>query len=77
MATCPDPVDRRRTLVWPVTAAEAKQLGLVGHVVPDGQALDKALKIASQLEANGPSLWRPFCGPCASRRASSARCAGT
>jgi enoyl-CoA hydratase len=37
-----------------ITAAEAKALGLVGHVVPDGQALDKALEIARTIAANGP-----------------------
>src|SRR3954462_5958191 len=35
-----------------VTAAEAKQIGLIGHVVPDGQALDKALEIAELIAAN-------------------------
>src|SRR5690606_33243743 len=29
-----------------VTAAEAKEIGLIGHVVPDGTALDKALELA-------------------------------
>ena len=29
-----------------IRAAEAKEIGLIGHVVPDGQALDKALEIA-------------------------------
>ncbi|QIS01433.1 crotonase/enoyl-CoA hydratase family protein [Nocardia brasiliensis] len=37
-----------------VTAAEAKQIGLIGHVVPDGGALDKALELAAQIAANGP-----------------------
>jgi enoyl-CoA hydratase/carnithine racemase len=37
-----------------VTAAEAKEIGLIGHVVPDGQALDKALEIAATIAANGP-----------------------
>jgi enoyl-CoA hydratase len=37
-----------------ITAAEAKQIGLVGHVVPDGQALNKALEIADLIAANGP-----------------------
>jgi enoyl-CoA hydratase len=37
-----------------IKAAEAKELGLIGHVVPDGQALDKALEIAEQIAANGP-----------------------
>jgi enoyl-CoA hydratase len=37
-----------------VTAPEAKEIGLIGHVVPDGQALDKALEIAAMIAANGP-----------------------
>jgi enoyl-CoA hydratase len=37
-----------------VTAAEALSIGLIGHVVPDGQALDKALEIADAIAANGP-----------------------
>ncbi|MCW4355716.1 crotonase/enoyl-CoA hydratase family protein [Hoyosella sp. YIM 151337] len=37
-----------------ITAAEAKDIGLIGHVVPDGTALDKALEIAEQICANGP-----------------------
>ena len=37
-----------------VTATEAKEIGLIGHVVPDGSALDKALEIADQIAANGP-----------------------
>jgi enoyl-CoA hydratase len=37
-----------------ITAPEAKALGLVGHVVPDGQALDKAMEIARTIAANGP-----------------------
>ena len=37
-----------------VTAAEALRIGLIGHVVPDGQALPKALEIAAQIAANGP-----------------------
>lgn len=37
-----------------VPAPEAKELGLIGHVVPDGQALDKALEIAESISANGP-----------------------
>nr|WP_238993300.1 enoyl-CoA hydratase-related protein [Nocardioides caldifontis] len=37
-----------------VRADEAKQLGLVGHVVPDGTALEKALEIAEAIAANGP-----------------------
>lgn len=37
-----------------ITAQEALRFGLIGHVVPDGQALDKALEIAEQVNANGP-----------------------
>ncbi|MGI5128142.1 crotonase/enoyl-CoA hydratase family protein [Pseudonocardia sp. CA-107938] len=37
-----------------ITAPEALQLGLIGHVVPDGKALDKALELAELVAANGP-----------------------
>jgi enoyl-CoA hydratase len=37
-----------------ITAAEALQHGLVGHVVPDGQALAKAKEIAATICENGP-----------------------
>lgn len=37
-----------------IRAAEAKELGLIGHVVPDGQALDKAKEIAAVICQNGP-----------------------
>jgi enoyl-CoA hydratase len=37
-----------------IRAAEAKEIGLIGHVVPDGQALAKALELAEQIAANGP-----------------------
>jgi enoyl-CoA hydratase len=37
-----------------ITAAEALQIGLIGHVVPDGQALARALEIADMIAANGP-----------------------
>ncbi|MEV0703154.1 crotonase/enoyl-CoA hydratase family protein [Saccharopolyspora sp. NPDC050389] len=37
-----------------IFAPEAKELGLIGHVVPDGQALDKALELAELITANGP-----------------------
>jgi enoyl-CoA hydratase len=37
-----------------LTAAEAKEIGLIGHVVPDGQALPKALELAEMIAANGP-----------------------
>lgn len=35
-------------------AAEAKDIGLIGHVVPDGQALDKAMELARMIGANAP-----------------------
>src|SRR5699024_6365327 len=35
-------------------AEEAKEIGLVGHVVPDGEALDKAMELAGMVAANGP-----------------------
>lgn len=38
----------------PVTALEAKEIGLVGRVVPDGTALDAALAVAHQVAACGP-----------------------
>ena len=38
----------------PVTAIEAKQIGLIGRVVPDGTALDAALAVAAQVAACGP-----------------------
>jgi enoyl-CoA hydratase len=37
-----------------INATEARDIGLVGHVVPDGQALAKALEIADVIAANGP-----------------------
>jgi enoyl-CoA hydratase len=37
-----------------VTAAEAWRIGLIGHVVPDGTALDKAREIAATIGDNGP-----------------------
>ena len=38
----------------PITGAEAERIGLVGHVVPDGQALTKARELADRIAANGP-----------------------
>ncbi|MER7972241.1 crotonase/enoyl-CoA hydratase family protein [Streptomyces sp. NPDC096080] len=38
----------------PYTAREAAAVGLVGHVVPDGDALGKALEIAELVNACGP-----------------------
>ncbi|KAA9158228.1 crotonase/enoyl-CoA hydratase family protein [Amycolatopsis acidicola] len=37
-----------------ITAAEAKEYGLIGQVVPDGTALERALEIAEKIAANGP-----------------------
>ena len=37
-----------------ITAAEALRIGLIGHVVPDGEALAAAVDIAGQIAANGP-----------------------
>jgi len=38
----------------PVSAPEAKEIGLIGHVVPDGEALTKAMEIAEMICANAP-----------------------
>ncbi|MGD0083008.1 MAG: crotonase/enoyl-CoA hydratase family protein [Acidimicrobiales bacterium] len=38
----------------PVSAEEALRIGLIGYVVPEGTALDKALEIAEVICANGP-----------------------
>ena len=37
-----------------IRATEAKEIGLIGHVVPDGQALAKALELAELIAGNGP-----------------------
>ncbi len=37
-----------------IKAPEAKEIGLIGHVVPDGSALDKARELAALISANGP-----------------------
>ncbi len=37
-----------------ISAAEAREIGLIGHLVPDGQALAKALELAGLIAANGP-----------------------
>jgi enoyl-CoA hydratase len=37
-----------------LTAAQALEYGLIGHVVPDGQALTRALELAALVNANGP-----------------------
>ncbi len=38
----------------PVSGTEAERIGLVGFVVPDGQALAKARELAERVAANGP-----------------------
>ena len=38
----------------PYSASEARDIGLVGHVVADGAALEKALAVAEQINACGP-----------------------
>jgi enoyl-CoA hydratase len=37
-----------------ISATEARDIGLIGHVVPDGQALPRALELADLIAANGP-----------------------
>ncbi|MBF82012.1 MAG: enoyl-CoA hydratase [Actinobacteria bacterium] len=37
-----------------IDAKEAKEIGLIGHVVPDGEALNKAREIAQSICENGP-----------------------
>jgi enoyl-CoA hydratase len=37
-----------------LTAQEAKEVGLIGRVVPDGEALNEALRIAEKINSNGP-----------------------
>ena len=53
-----------------IDAPEAKRLGLVGHVVPDGEALATALEIADTIAAKRPP-WRsrPSSGPSGRPRA--------
>lgn len=36
------------------SAEECKEIGLIGHVVPDGRAVEKALELAELISANGP-----------------------
>src|SRR5690606_1888271 len=38
----------------PVSGTRAAEIGLVGHVVPDGTALDRAQEIAAVIASNGP-----------------------
>jgi enoyl-CoA hydratase len=37
-----------------IPAAEALAVGLIGHVVPDGTALERAVELAEQIAANAP-----------------------
>jgi enoyl-CoA hydratase len=37
-----------------LTAAEAQRFGLIGEVVPDGTALERAREVAAAIAANGP-----------------------
>ncbi len=37
-----------------LSAAEALRIGLIGEVVPDGTALDRAREVAGRIAANGP-----------------------
>src|SRR3954469_23696516 len=37
-----------------IPAAEAERIGLIGHVVPDGQALAKARELAEKIAGNAP-----------------------
>ncbi|MBW2713495.1 MAG: crotonase/enoyl-CoA hydratase family protein [Deltaproteobacteria bacterium] len=37
-----------------ITAEQAKNFGLIGHVVPDGEAMSKALELADRIARNGP-----------------------
>jgi enoyl-CoA hydratase len=38
----------------PVPAPEAKEIGLIGHVAPDGDALKRALELANEVSQMGP-----------------------
>jgi enoyl-CoA hydratase len=37
-----------------ILAPEAKEIGLIGEVVPDGQALERAREVAAKVASNGP-----------------------
>jgi len=37
-----------------ISAQEAKEIGLIGHVVPAGDALDRARELADRIARNGP-----------------------
>lgn len=38
----------------PISGSRAAEIGLVGHAVPDGTAMDKARQLADRVAANGP-----------------------
>jgi hypothetical protein len=58
-----------------IDAQRALQLGLVGHVVPDGQALDQgAWRSPSASPPTAPSPSRRSCGPCERPTACRVRC---
>ena len=38
----------------PISGRRAAEIGLVGHAVPDGTAMDKARELAERIAANGP-----------------------
>lgn len=38
----------------PISGRRAAEIGLVGHAVPDGTALDRARELAERIAANGP-----------------------
>lgn len=40
------------------TPAEAKEMGLVNHVVPDGELMDKAMELAGKFAAKSPTVMR-------------------
>ena len=52
-----------------ITAEEAWRIGLIGHVVDDGQALAKAREIADQICANGPLAVEAMAGLIKARKA--------
>ena len=51
-----------------IPASRAYQLGLINHVVPDGQALTKAKQIAQRIADNGPLPFRASWPRCARQR---------
>ena len=37
-----------------ISSKEAKKYGLIGHIVPKGKALEKAIELAHMIEENSP-----------------------